>query len=110
MLSKKLQKVKIRSTGFNLTKKKFNSTKISNQSSKFIFFGISSFLALIILSPETVKLNVTKNNILGDLVGVLALVKPAFLHEEVENLVLWTFYITMNCNNRNYYRSVSSLK
>ena len=74
MLSKKLQKVKIRSTGFNLTKKKFNSTKISNQSSKFIFFGISSFLALIILSPETVKLNVTKNNILGDLVGVLALV------------------------------------
>ena len=74
MLSKKLQKVKIRSTGFNLTKKKINSTEISNQSSKFIFFGISSFLALIILSPETVKLNVTKNNILGDLVGVLALV------------------------------------
>ena len=74
MLSKKLQKVKIRSTGFNLTKKKINSTEISNQSSKFIFFGIPSFLALIILSPETVKLNVTKNNILGDLVGVLALV------------------------------------
>ena len=74
MLSKKLQKVKIRSTGFNLTKKKINSTKISNQSSKFIFFGISSFLALIILSPETVKLNVTKNYILGDLVGVLKLV------------------------------------
>ena len=74
MLSKKLQKVIIRSTGFNLTKKKINSTKISNKSSKFIFFGISSFLALIILSPETVKLNVTKNYILGDLVGVLKLV------------------------------------
>ena len=40
----------------------------------FFFFGTSSFLALIILSPETVKLNVTKSYILVDVVKVLALV------------------------------------
>ena len=74
----------------------------------FIFFGTSSLLALIILSPETVELNVTKSYILVDVVGVLAW--PALLCGEVVNLVLWTFYITMNCNNGNYYISASSLK
>ena len=74
------------------------------------YFYTTSFLALIILQPETVKLNVAKSYILVDLVAVLALVEPAFLCEEVENLILWTFYITMDSNNRNYHISVSSLK
>ena len=74
------------------------------------YFYTISFLALIILQPETVKLNVAKSYILVDLVGVLALVEPAFLCEEVVNLILWTFYITMDSNNRNYHISVSSLK
>ena len=38
------------------------------------FFCTSNFLALIILHPEIVKLNVTKSYILVDLVRVLALV------------------------------------
>ena len=36
---------------------------------------------------------------------VLSLVQPAFLCGENVNLILWTSYITMNCNNRNYYIS-----
>ena len=39
----------------------------------FIFFSKSNFLALIMLQPETVKLNVTKSYILVDVVGVLTL-------------------------------------
>ena len=49
----------------------------------FIFFGTSSLLALIILSPETVELNVTKSYILVDVVGVLAW--PALLCGDCEN-------------------------
>ena len=74
---KKVRKRKICSNVFNLTKKWFHSTKISNQSSMFIYlfiyFCTSSFLVLIILQPEIVKLNVTKSYIL-DVVGVIALV------------------------------------
>ena len=74
----------------------------------FYFFCVSNFLAPIILHPETVKLNVKKSYSLVDLmegVGVLA-----FLCGEVVNLILWTFYIAMSCNNKNYYIAVSSLK
>ena len=46
-----------------------------------------------ILNPQTVKLNVTKSNILVDLVRVIAQVKSAFLCGEVVNLILQTFYI-----------------
>ena len=74
MLSKKVTKSKIRGKGFHLTKKRFHSTKISNQSSTFSFFAHQIFLHLIILQPETVKLNVTKRYILVDLVGILAMV------------------------------------
>ena len=64
---KKVAKSKIGSKGFNLTKKLLNSTETSNQSS------MSNFLALIILQPEIVKLNVTKSCNLVDVVWVLAL-------------------------------------
>ena len=107
---KKVTKSKIGSQSFTLTKKWFNSTEISNQRSMFIFSCTSNFFALVILQPETVKLNVTKSYILVDVVGVLALVQPAYLCGEVLNLILWTFYFTISCNNRNYYISVSSLK
>ena len=96
---KKVAKCKIGSKGFNLTKKLLNSTETSNQSS------MSNFLVLIILQPEIVKLNVTKSCNLVDVVWVLALMQSAFLCGEVVNLILWTFYFTMNCNNRNYYIS-----
>ena len=69
---KKVTKNKIWSMGFNLTKKWFNSTDISNQSTVYLF-GTSNYFALIILQHETVKLNVTKSYILVDVMGVLAL-------------------------------------
>ena len=75
----------------------------------FLFVCKSNFLALTILQPEIVKLNVINSYILVDVVGVLALMQPSFLCGEVVNLVLWTFYFTMNCNNRNYYISVNSI-
>ena len=104
---KKLQKVK--QGARVLTQLKNNSTQPKFQTKvQCLFFCVSNFLSLIILQPETVKLNVTKSYILLDVVGVLALVQPGFLQGEVINLLLWTFYITMNCNNRNYYVSVSS--
>ena len=100
MLRKKITKSKIGSKGFNLTKIWFHLTKISNQSPMFIlfiylfsFFCTSNFLALIILQPETVKLNVTKSYILKDVVGFSGLVQPAFLCAKVVNLVLWIFYM-----------------
>ena len=65
----KSYKMSIGSKGFNLTKIWFHSTEISNQSSTF-FFCMSNFLALIILQPETVKLNVAKSYILVNVVGV----------------------------------------
>ena len=68
----------------------------------YYFFFTSNFCALIILQPETIKLNVTKSYILVNVVGVLALVQPAFLCGEV--------ILTTNCNNRNYYISVSKMK
>ena len=49
----------------------------------YFSFYTSNFLALIILQPETVKLNVTKSYILVDVVGVLALVQPEFSCGEV---------------------------
>ena len=49
----------------------------------YFSFCTSNFLALIILQPETVKLNVTKSYILVDVVGVLALVQPEFSCGEV---------------------------
>ena len=69
---KKVTKSKIGSKGFNLTKKWFPSTEISNQRSMFIFFCTSIFFSLILLQPQTVKLYVTKSYILVDVVGVLA--------------------------------------
>ena len=59
---KKVTKSKIGSKGSNLSKRRFNSTKISNQSSLFLH---PIFLTLIILPPETVKLNVTKSYIVA---------------------------------------------
>ena len=44
-----------------------------------LFFYTSNFLALIILQPDTVKLNVTKSYIFVDVVGVLALMQPTIL-------------------------------
>ena len=52
---------KIWSKVFNITKKWLHSTETSNQSSMFVFFSTSHFLAVIILQPETVKLNVTNS-------------------------------------------------
>ena len=50
----------------------------------FIYlYCTSNFFPLIILQPETVKLNVTKSYILVDVVGVLALVQPEFSCGEV---------------------------
>ena len=49
----------------------------------YFSFCTSNFLALIILQPETVKLNVTKSYILVDVVGVLGLVQPEFSCGEV---------------------------
>ena len=93
-VAEKITKSKIGSKGFNLTKKWFHLTEISNQSSIFfLFFCTSNFLALIILQPETVKLNVTKSYILKDVVGFSGLVQPAFLCAKVVNLVLWIFYM-----------------
>ena len=74
MLSKTVTKSKIGSKGFNLTKKRFYPIEISNQSSMFIFFCTSNFLALITLHLKTVNLNVTKSYILVDVVGILVLV------------------------------------
>ena len=60
----------------------------------FIYlFCTSNFLALIILQPETVKLNVTESYILVDEAGVLTLMQLVFLCREVANLTLWVFYI-----------------
>ena len=60
----------------------------------FIYlFCTSNFLALIILQPETVKLNVTESYILVDEAGVLTLMQLVFLCREVVNLTLWVFYI-----------------
>ena len=84
MLSKKVTKSKTGSKGFNLAKKWFHSTKISNQSSMFIYLFVYYYYYYYYLHmkfscsdniiPETVKLNVTKRYILVDVVGVLALV------------------------------------
>ena len=103
---------KIGSKDFNLTNKWLNSNQTKFQPKFNVFFLFvckSNFLALIILQPEIVKLNVINSYILVDVVGVLALMQPSFLCGEVVNMVLWTFYFTMNCNNRNYYISVNSI-
>ena len=70
MLSKQVTKSKIGSKSFNLTK---NFTQPKFQPKFNVFFSTANFLALTILQPKTVKLNVTKNYILVDVVGVLAL-------------------------------------
>ena len=57
----------------NIRTRCFRSTEISSQRSMFFISCISNFIALI-LQPETVKLNVTKNYILVDVVELLALV------------------------------------
>ena len=75
---KKVTKNKIGSKGFNLIKSDFTQPKFQTKV-QCLFFCVSNFLALIILQPETVKLNVTRSYILVDVVGVLALVLPAFL-------------------------------
>ena len=60
----------------------------------FIYlFCTSNFLALIILQPETVKLNVTDSYILVDETGVLTLMQIVFSCQEVANLILWAIYI-----------------
>ena len=59
----------------------------------YFSFCTSNFLALIILQPETVKLNVTKSYILVDEAGVLTLTQLVFLCREVANLILWAIYI-----------------
>ena len=55
----------------------------------------------MILQSETAKLSVTKSYILEDVVGVLQRGHKSDIME---------FFITINCNNKNYYVSVSSLK
>ena len=70
---KKVTKNKIGSKGFNLIKSDFTQPKFQTKV-PCLFFCVSNFLALIILQPETVKLNVTRSYILVDVVGVLALV------------------------------------
>ena len=49
----------------------------------FVFFCTSNFLALMILQPETVKLDATKSYILVDAVGVLALEQSALVCGEI---------------------------
>ena len=72
MLPKKVTKSRTGSKGFLSKVISLNQ----NFKPKFnvVFFLQTNFLALIILQPETIKLNVTKSYILGDVVDVLALV------------------------------------
>ena len=49
----------------------------------FVFFCTSNFLALMILQPETVKLDATKSYILVDVVGALALEQSALVCGEI---------------------------
>ena len=72
MLPKKVTKSRTGSKGFHSKVISLNQ----NFKPKFnvVFFLQTNFLALIILQPETIKLNVTKSYILGDVVDVLALV------------------------------------
>ena len=102
--SKKLQKVKQEARILTKLKSDFSQLKFQTKV-QCLFFCTSNFVALIILQPETVKLNFTKKYILVDVVEVLALAQPAFLRGEVVNLILRTIYITMNCVNRNCYMS-----
>ena len=71
MLPKKVTKSRTGSKGFHSKVISLNQ----NFKPKFnvVFFLQTNFLALIILQPETIKLNVTKSYILGDVVDVLAL-------------------------------------
>ena len=61
------------SKGFNLTKKWFYSTKISNQIQCLFFIRIK-FSCSDNITARNSKLNVTESDILIDVVGVLALV------------------------------------
>ena len=75
-------------------KSDFTQPKLQTEVQRFFFFFAHQiFSSDNILQSETVKLNVTKSYILVDVVGVLALVQPAFLCWEIVNLILWTFYI-----------------
>ena len=71
MLPKKATKSKVESKSFTLTKG--DVTQLNVYFFIYLFFCTSNFFALIILKPETVKVNATKSYILVDVMGVLAL-------------------------------------
>ena len=70
----------------------FTQPKFQTKIQCLFIFCTSFFLALIILQPETVKVNVSKSYILVDVVGVFGLVQQVFLCGEVANLILWAFH------------------
>ena len=111
-MSKKVTESKIGSMGFSITKRCLHSTEISNQSSMFIFFFFctSNFLPLIILQLQTVT-KYYKEPHLSRCTGCLSTgVASIFMQGGRKSNIMDLSLLTMNCNNRNYYISVSRLK
>ena len=97
---KKVTKSKICSKGFNLTKKWLHSSEISNQSSMFIFFFFLhiKFPCSGDITARNSKTKCYKKLHLSRCSGGLSTGIASIFMEEVLNLILWTFHITMNCN------------